>query len=264
VLNGRSGPIDVNGKTFSGAMPAWKDQLSNDDIAAVLTYIRSTWSNKAAVVTMEQVAVARNPTALSGAQIFAARCATCHQASGQGTSAYPPLKGNSHVVATDPKEMIATIVNGRSGALVVNGTTYNGKMPTWKGQLSNADIAAVATYVRSAWTNSASGVSEQQVAAAGSSVLSAVGASIFSTKCSACHGATGRGGHGFPALAGNGLVNNADAKGMITVITHGRNLMPSWKGQLSPGDIAAVATFVRSAWGNNGGPVTEADVASVK
>jgi hypothetical protein len=56
----------------------------------------------------------------------------------------------------DPKEMIATIVNGRSGALTVNGTTYNGKMPAWTGQLSNSDIAAVATYICSAWTSTCS------------------------------------------------------------------------------------------------------------
>jgi len=266
VLNGRSGPIQVNAKTFSGTMPAWKDQFSDDELAAVLTYIRSAWSNRAAAVNASQVAAARRPAALSGAQIFVAKCATCHQPNGAGTSAYPPLNGNPHVGASDPKDMIATIVNGRSGALVVNGTTYNGKMPTWKGQLSNADIAAVATYVRSAWSNKASGVSEQQVAAAGATVLSAVGASIFSTKCAGCHGAKGQGGGGgmFPALAGDSLVNAADPTGMIAVIEHGRKVMPSWKGQLSAGDIAAVVTFVRSAWGNKGGPVTEPDVSAVK
>jgi cbb3-type cytochrome c oxidase subunit III len=266
VLNGRSGPIQVNGKTYSGTMPAWKDQLSNDDIAAVLTYVRSAWTNKAAVVTAGQIALARNPTALSGGQIFAAKCASCHQPNGQGTSAYPPLNGNPHVGAADPKDMIATIVNGRSGPLAVNGTTYNGKMPTWKGQMSNADIAAVATYVRSAWANKAPGVTEQQVAAAGPSVLSTVGASVYASKCSACHGASGQGGsHGaFPALAGDALVNAGDAAGMIGLIEHGRSMMPAWKGQLSPGDVAAVATFVRSAWGNKGGPVTEQDVTAVK
>jgi cbb3-type cytochrome c oxidase subunit III len=266
VLNGRSGPIQVNGKTFSGVMPTWKAQLSDDDIAAVLTYVRSAWTNSAAAVTAQQIAAARNPTALSGAQIFTARCATCHQPSGQGTSAYPPLNGNPHVGASDPKEMIATIVNGRTGPLVVNGVTYNGKMPTWKGQLSNADIAAVATYVRSAWTNKASGVSEQQVAAAGAPVLTAVGASVWSSKCAACHGAKGQGGGGgmFPALAGDSLVNSSDPSGMIGVIEHGRKVMPSWKGQLSPGDIAAVVTFVRSAWGNKGSAVTEQDVAAAK
>ena len=51
---------------------------------------------------------------------------------------------------------------------------------------------------------------------------------------------------------------------MAGVIEHGRSMMPSWKGQLSAGDIAAVMTFVRSAWGNKGGPVTEDDVAAVK
>jgi cbb3-type cytochrome c oxidase subunit III len=266
VLNGRSGPIQVNGKTFSGAMPAWKDQLSSDEIAAVLTYIRSAWTNKAAVVTSEQVAAARNPTALSGAQIFVAKCVTCHQAGGQGTSAYPPLDGNPHVSAAEPKEMIATIVNGRSGALTVNGTTYNGKMPTWKGQLSNADIAAVATYIRSAWTNRAPGVTEQQVAASGASVLNTVGASIYASKCAACHGASGQGGGRgtFPPLAGDALLNKSDPNGAIGLIEHGRSMMPSWKGQLSAGDIAAVATFIRSAWGNKGGAVSEQDVLAVK
>jgi cbb3-type cytochrome c oxidase subunit III len=266
VLNGRSGPIKVGTKTFSGTMPAWKDRLSDGDVAAVITYIRSAWNNGAAVVSPAQVAVARNPSALSGAQIFAVKCAACHQAGGQGTSAYPPLNGNPHVAGGDPREMIATIVNGRSGPLVVNGTTYNGKMPAWKGQLSNADIAAVATYVRSAWTNAASGVTEQLVAAAGTPVLSAVGASVYASKCAVCHGAGGQGGgHGqFPPLAGDALVNGSDPTAMIAVMEHGRSMMPSWKGQLSPGDLAAVATYVRAAWGNKGGPVSEQDVNAVK
>ena len=51
---------------------------------------------------------------------------------------------------------------------------------------------------------------------------------------------------------------------MLGTIVHGRNVMPSWKGQLSPGEIAAVATYVRSAWGNKAGPVTEQDVTAVK
>jgi len=139
-------------------------------------------------------------------------------------------------------------------------------MPAWKGQLSNADIAAVATYVRAAWTNKAPGVTEQQVAAAGPSVLFTVGASVYASKCAACHGAAGQGGgHGtFPALAGDSLVNNTDPNGAIGLIEHGRSMMPSWKGQLSAGDIAAVVTYIRAAWGNKGGAVSEQDVAAVK
>jgi mono/diheme cytochrome c family protein len=48
--------MTVSGKTYSGAMPAWKGKLSDTDIANVITYIRSSWGNKADAVTETQVA----------------------------------------------------------------------------------------------------------------------------------------------------------------------------------------------------------------
>ncbi len=263
VLNGRTGPITVNGKQYGGNMPAWRGQLSNAQIASVLTYIRSAWSNKAPAVSEDQVAAASAPKALSGSSLFAAKCATCHQATGQGTDAFPPLAGNPVVTAADPKPMIAIIVNGRSGPLTVNGKTYNGKMPTWKGQLTNADIAAVASYVRSAWGNNASAVTEQDVATAGAPVTEEVGASVYATHCATCHDASGKGGAG-PALAGDAFVTASDPAVLIKTIQQGRNLMPSWRGQLSASDIAAVATYIRSAWGNKASPVTPDDVTAIK
>lgn len=264
VLNGRSGPMQVKGQTYSGVMPAWKGQLSNAQIAAVLSYVRSAWGNSAAIVTTDQVAAASAPTGMSGAQIFAAKCAVCHQAHGQGTSSIPPLAGNPDVKASDPTKIVTTIVNGRSGPLTVNGKTYDGKMSTWSGHLSNSDIAEVATYVRSAWGNNASGVTEQQVAAAGPAVLATVGASIFTHNCARCHQSNGQGTRTIPALAGNKTVLAADPSGIITTVEQGRHLMPSWQGQLAPADIAAVLTYVRSAWGNSAAPVTEQQVAAVK
>lgn len=266
LLHGRSGPITILGHAYSGSMPAWRDQLSNADIAAVLTYVRSAWTNKAASITEDQVAAAAAPVAASGAGLFAAKCATCHGAGGQGTSGVPPLDGNADVTVADTKSMIATIVNGRTGSLTVGGATFNGKMPTWKGQLSNADIAAIATFVRGAWDNKASGVTEQQVAAAGPGVASSVGQSIYAAKCTACHQATGKGGGGgiFPALANNPHVNAADPTPILTTIEHGKGVMPSWKGQLSAADIAAVVTYIRSAWGNKADVVTESMVSAIK
>jgi len=55
VKNGLSGAITVGGKSYSGAMPAWKGKLSNTDIADVITYIRSAWGNTADAVTEAQV-----------------------------------------------------------------------------------------------------------------------------------------------------------------------------------------------------------------
>jgi cbb3-type cytochrome c oxidase subunit III len=266
VLNGKTGPITIEGKQFAGAMPSWRGKLSDAEIAAVLTYVRSAWGNSAPAVSEDQVALVASPEMMSGQEIFTTHCATCHQAGGGGTAAYPPLAHNPAVMASDPAAIVAIIVNGRSGPLGVNGTTYNGTMPTWKGQLSNADIAAVATYIRSSWGNGASGVTEQQVAAAGAAVSTAVGQSIFSQRCSSCHGADGKGGGGgvFPALAGNADVIAPDPGKIISTIENGRNIMPSWRGQLSAADIAAVVTYLRSAWGNNASPVTEAQVSAVK
>lgn len=262
VLNGRTGPITVNGTQYGGNMPSWRE-LSDDEIAAVLTYVRSAWHNNAPAVSVDQVAAARAPIAMSGEALFAAHCATCHQSSGGGTDLYPPLAGNPVVRAADPAAMVAVIANGRTGPLTVNGKTYNGKMPTWKGQLGNADIASVATYVRSSWGNDASPVTEQQVASAGTPVSVQVGGSIYAKNCAACHGAAGTGGIG-PALAGNPHVNIDSPTNMLTTILQGQGLMPSWRGQLSAGDIAAVATYVRASWGNDVSPVTLQQVTSIK
>ena len=53
---------------------------------------------------------------------------------------------------------------GLNGAVTINGKPYNGNMPAWKGQLSNADIANVATFIRSSWGNKGSAVTEADVA----------------------------------------------------------------------------------------------------
>jgi len=66
----------------------------------------------------------------------------------------------------DSANLIQTVLNGRTGPITVNGTQYGGNMPSWRGQLSDAQIAAVLTYVRTAWQNGAPAVSEDQVAAA--------------------------------------------------------------------------------------------------
>ncbi len=55
LLYGLNGAIKVGGATYNGVMPPWKGTLSNADIANVVTYIRSSWGNKASAVTEAQV-----------------------------------------------------------------------------------------------------------------------------------------------------------------------------------------------------------------
>lgn len=66
VLNGGSGPITVNGKEWGSpaGMLAFKDALSDDQIAHVITYIRQSpeWKNNASPVTPEMVKAIREKT----------------------------------------------------------------------------------------------------------------------------------------------------------------------------------------------------------
>lgn len=59
VKAGLTGPIKVKGQSYNGQMPSWSGILNNDQIAAVVTYIRSSWGNKAGSVTPAQVAATK-------------------------------------------------------------------------------------------------------------------------------------------------------------------------------------------------------------
>ena len=59
VLNGLTGPINVKGQDWNLTMPPWRDNFSDDQIAAVLTYIRSHFDNKAGPIDPASVKAAR-------------------------------------------------------------------------------------------------------------------------------------------------------------------------------------------------------------
>ena len=93
-------------------------------------------------------ASAANPLIAAGATVYSSNCAGCHAANGMGQpGAIPPLAGNPFVTA-DPHAVIGVLLDGKSGAITVNGAAFNGQMPAWKGTLSNKDIAAVISYIR--------------------------------------------------------------------------------------------------------------------
>lgn len=126
----------------------------------------------AATALVASAFMAHDPTpnaalaaSVDGKAVYGSNCASCHQADGKGlANTFPPLAKNPHVTG-DPKAVIHTLLAGKAGKLTVAGKTYDGAMPAWKGQLSNAEIAAVITYIRSSWGNKASAVTEKQVAA---------------------------------------------------------------------------------------------------
>ena len=100
-----------------------------------------------------------------GKVVYSTTCAACHQATGEGVEGtYPPLAG-SEIVNGDEAKVVRIVLHGLTGPVEVAGETYSGMMPPWGGVLKDPELAAVLTYVRSAWGNKAAPVTVSKVAA---------------------------------------------------------------------------------------------------
>ena len=112
----------------------------------------------------------------AGKALYAGTCSVCHQDDGKGLAGvFPPLAGSSWVNGRDTT-LIQIVLHGVQGPLTVNGASFNGVMPNFGTQLSDAEIAAVLTYVRGQWGNGGGPVSASQVAAQRTATASRSGA----------------------------------------------------------------------------------------
>jgi mono/diheme cytochrome c family protein len=75
---------------------------------------------------------------------------------------FPPLAG-SEWVSGDAGEVAAILLLGIEGTITVKGATFNGMMPAFGHQLSDAEIAAVASYVRASFGNTSPAVTADAV-----------------------------------------------------------------------------------------------------
>ncbi|SDD97884.1 Cytochrome c, mono-and diheme variants [Cupriavidus sp. YR651] len=115
--------------------------------------------------------LAAKPAATDGAEtvdgkaLFTANCAACHQDAGTGVpGVFPPLDGSEWVNA-DSRIVINILLHGIEGEIKVKDIAYKGTMPSF-AKFSDAEVAAVATYIRSQWSNKADSVSVDQVVGA--------------------------------------------------------------------------------------------------
>jgi mono/diheme cytochrome c family protein len=100
----------------------------------------------------------------SGA-VYGQRCAACHGGAGMGIAGtFPPLV-ETPVVNGDPHFLARVVLYGLAGRTTVKGQTYNISMAGLAGQMSDAQIAEVLTYIRSSWGNHSSAVTEDLVKA---------------------------------------------------------------------------------------------------
>jgi mono/diheme cytochrome c family protein len=90
----------------------------------------------------------------------------CHTATGEGVpNIFPPLAGSEWVTGPAARP-IAVVLHGLQGAVTVKGVTYTNAMMAYGTgvPMSDTEVAAVVTHIRSSWGNAASPVSEAEVA----------------------------------------------------------------------------------------------------
>jgi len=98
-----------------------------------------------------------------GEKVYGRVCQTCHQANGKGVQGAFPSLHNAPLVTGSSQKLIALVLHGLQGKLEREDAIYNGVMPPWKDELSDEQVAAVATYVRQQFENNASEVSADSV-----------------------------------------------------------------------------------------------------
>ena len=170
-------------------------------------------------------------------------------------AAFAPRNGDKVIATQKAKALVAFLMSL--------------KQPTIPGYKMNGGMGGP--------TSAAPAPSGSAPAAAGGYAYDAAkGKTLFDSTCAACHQSTGEGVPGaFPPLKGNAVVADADPTAQLDTILNGRHgtviggvhysgVMPPFASQLSDVEIADIANYERSSWGNQGKPVTSAEAASVR
>jgi len=98
-----------------------------------------------------------------GAKVYAAQCAGCHGDDGRGIpGAYPPLAGNRAVTMAHPANVIRVVLSGGFLPATEGNPRPHGMAP-FSHLLTDEQVAAVVTYVRTSWGNRAAPVSFSDV-----------------------------------------------------------------------------------------------------
>lgn len=99
-----------------------------------------------------------------GKALFSANCITCHQANGLGVPGqYPPLARSEVELGDATNHLIAIVLKGLQGPVVVEGKPFNNAMQAWENQYTDSQLASILTYVRSDWGNNAPPITSDMV-----------------------------------------------------------------------------------------------------
>jgi mono/diheme cytochrome c family protein len=133
--------------------------MNDSDLTAIATYLKSLpgRQDKPAPLPPD------NPAMIAGQAIYRDQCSACHALDGRGVpQLFPSLADSSLARSSDPTTLIRVILRGARSVATPAEPTAPG-MPSFGWQLDDAQVAAVATYIRNAWGSAAAPVSVRDV-----------------------------------------------------------------------------------------------------
>ena len=134
--------------------------MTDDDLKTIAVYLLSL---KPAVQQSPQPLAVTDARMTAGQAIYKDNCAACHTDAGIGSPRlFPRLARSPAVQSDDPTTLIHTVLFG-SQAAGTTGAPTGPAMPSFAWRLSDAQVAAVVTYIRNTWGNAAATVSADKI-----------------------------------------------------------------------------------------------------
>lgn len=135
--------------------------LSDADLGAMAVFLKSL--PPTGLASVQRAASGTSATSVSGAKLYDKHCAQCHGDQGQGVpGAYPPLAGNRAVTMASSANLVQVVLNGGYAPATAGNPRPFG-MPPFVLVLNDSDLAALLTYLRSAWGNQAAEVTPTEI-----------------------------------------------------------------------------------------------------
>jgi len=222
-------------------MPVWGNVLTNEQLAALVSYT---------------ISAAEGSSLEVGQELYATNCAVCHGEFGEGGP--NPARQGDIIAPISTSEYLKTRNDGTLRAIIAQGQPNFGMSPfgsVFGGPLSDEEIDALVAYLRS-WEANPPVELPPEVP---SIPLSFSGTEIYSELCSQCHGPEGEGGVG-PTLINDEYKTDSAEKQLFQSINegHAATAMIGWGEILTAEQIQQLVDFIRSLQpeGEAAGPVS--------
>jgi mono/diheme cytochrome c family protein len=139
-------------------------KMSDADLRAMAVYLKDRPDDPANQNRQATASPAPEPSTMKiGQQIYADECSACHRSDGKGAAGlFPALAGAPVVQQADATSLLHVVLRGALGVATPKAPTAAG-MPAFSWILNDDQVAAVVTYIRNSWGNSAAGITAGDV-----------------------------------------------------------------------------------------------------